>query len=84
MQYRDERLSTGNVVKPIWLFDHVNRAAGLIATQLRQVERFGDQALAGECGIAVDQNRQNQVAVTRGRLALLGTHSAFHDRVDSL
>ena len=43
--------------------DDVNRAAGVVAGQPRQVQRLGDDALAGERRVAVNEDRQRQ----RGR-----------------
>ena len=37
--------------------DDVDRAAGPVAGKLRQVQGLGNQALAGERGVAVDQDR---------------------------
>jgi len=37
--------------------DDVHRATGRIATRLRQIERLHDHALAGERGVAMDQQR---------------------------
>ena len=52
--------------------DDVNRAAGVVAVEPRQVERLRDDALAGECGVAVNQHRQRQHAVEPWRSALVG------------
>ena len=38
--------------------DQVQRAAGRVAVERREVERLGDDALAGERRVAVDQDRQ--------------------------
>ena len=66
--------------------DEVHRAAGAVAAQSRQPEAFGDHALAGEGGVAVDQQRHHHGAVVAGGavLILLGAHLAEHDRHDNL
>ncbi len=65
--------------------DDVHGAAGAVAAQLRHLQRLGDDALAGEGRVAVQQDRQDGEAV----LALvddvlLGAHDALEDRVDGL
>ena len=37
----------------------MDRAAGPVALELREVERLGDDALAGEGGVAVDEHGQD-------------------------
>ena len=65
--------------------DHdVNRAAGPIARQLREVQGLGHQALAGEGGVAVDQDRQTELASLVRVPALLGPHPALDHGVDGL
>ena len=65
--------------------DHdVDRAAGPVAGKLREVQRLGHQALAGERGVAVDQDRHAQLAVLVLMPPLLGPHPALDDRVDRL
>ena len=39
--------------------DDVNGSAGAVAAKLRKIENLRDDALAGECGVAVDENRQD-------------------------
>ncbi len=43
--------------------DQMERAADAIAAQALQVQRLGDDALAGESGVAVDEYRQDDVRV---------------------
>ena len=43
--------------------DEVQRAAGAVAVQARQAEALGDDALAGEGGVAVEQERQHAGAL---------------------
>ena len=62
----------------------VDRAAGLVPGELREVERLGDQPLAGERGVAVDQDRQAQPAVLVLEPPLLGPHPPLDHRVDRL
>ena len=64
--------------------DDVDRAAGAISGQLREVQRLGDQPLPCERGIAVDQDRDAEPAVPVLEPALLGPHSPLDDRVDRL
>ncbi len=66
--------------------DEVHGAAGAMAAQSRQPEALRDHALAGEGGIAGDQQRHDHGAVLAGGavLILLGTHLAEHDRIDDL
>ena len=64
---------------------HVHGAAGAVAAQLRQVERLGDHALAGEGGVAVDRERQHGVALQPTvDPVLLGPDDALEHRVDRL
>ena len=67
--------------------DDVDGAAGLVAAQLRHVERLLDDALARERGVAVDQDRQDGVAVRRrvgAQGVELGADDAEQHRVDGL
>ncbi len=64
--------------------DHdVDRAAGLVALELGEVEGLGDESLSGERGVAVDQQRQDPAAGCHVVASpLLAPGSAFDDRVD--
>ena len=62
--------------------DDVNRAAGPVARKLRQVQRLGDESLAGERGVAVDQHRQAVLALDVAEQRLLGARAALDDRID--
>jgi hypothetical protein len=67
--------------------DHdVDGAAGAVATQLRQVERLGHHALAGERRVAVHQQRQDREhALVPAVVAVLHrAGDALDDRVDGL
>ena len=66
--------------------DEVDRAAGAVALQARQAEAFGDDALAGEGRIAMDQQRHHRASAptTSPMLVLLGAHLAEHDGIDDL
>ena len=64
--------------------DQVDRAADAVALDHRQVERLGHDALAGEGGVAVDQDRQHRVAPGRIDEVHLGPGQAGDDRVDGL
>ena len=50
--------------------DDVNRAAGGVPVEPVQVERLGDDALAGKRRVAVNEDRQHGVGIERGRAAL--------------
>ena len=64
--------------------DDVDRAAGAVAGQLREVQGLGHEPLAGERGVAVDQDGDAEPAVPVLEPALLGPHPALDDRVDGL
>ena len=68
--------------------DQVERAAGRVAVEARQVERLRDDALTGERRVAVDQDRQRDRGVVDAGAAravgLLGARPALDDRVDRL
>ena len=66
--------------------DEMDRAAGTVTLQPRQAEAFRHHALAGEGGIAVQQQRQHRIAVLAGlaMLVLLGPDLAEHHRIDDL
>ena len=66
--------------------DEVNRAAGAVTAQAGQPEAFRNHALAGERGIAVDQQRHHHGAIfaCRAELILFGAHLAEHHRIDDL
>ena len=69
--------------------DDVDRAAGRIARQAAQVQRFGHDALAGKRRVAMDEDRQARVGVEHGcaRLVHRGSGRARHaddDRIDRL
>ncbi len=63
----------------------VHGAAGAVAAQLRQVQRLGYDALAGEGRVTVDEHGQNGEAVLRlVEDVLLGADDALGHRVDAL
>ena len=69
--------------------DDVERAAGLVAVEPREVERLGDDSLAGEGGVAVDQDRQRGVLeIPRrprvGSDVVAGSRHALDHRIDVL
>ncbi len=66
--------------------DHdVDRAAGAIALELRQVEGLRHQALAGKRRVAVDQQRHHLAAALRvAAPPLLGARAALHHGVHRL
>ena len=64
--------------------DEVDRSADAVAFQLREVEGLRHQALAGEGGIAVQQQGHHLGAVGVAMLHLLGADLADHDGVDRL
>ena len=68
--------------------DDVQRAAGRVAVEVREVERLGHDPLARERGVAVDQDRKRDGRVVDPAAArpvgLLRPRPALDDRVDSL
>ena len=64
--------------------DEMQRAAGAVAAQTRKTETFGDHALAGEGGVAMQQERQHFLALVVVALVLLGPHLAEHHGIDDL
>ena len=63
--------------------DHdMHRAARMVATGLRQIQRFHDHALAGESGIAVHQDRQHLRALRVAAAIHAGLDGTFDHRVD--
>ena len=64
--------------------DEMEAAAGGVAGDAREAEAFGDDALAGEGGVAVEQHRQDEVALDVAAGVLLGLALAEHDRIDRL
>ena len=73
-------------MKPTWLLMTTwIGAAGAVAAQLRQVQRLGDHALAGERRVAVQEQGQDGVRLA-GEVepVLLRPHDALEHRVDGL
>ena len=64
--------------------DDVKRASDVVGRKLRQVERLLDDSLAGEGGVAVDQEEHRPVAQVVADPVLLGAHAAHRHRVDEL
>ena len=64
--------------------DEMDGAARAMALQPRQAETFGNDALTGECGIAMDQQRHDAGALLVVELVLLGARLAEHHRIDDL
>ncbi len=66
--------------------DEMDGAAGAVAARARHGEAFGDHALAGEGGVAVQQHGDHRAAgdlgVAVAELDLLGARLAQHHRVD--
>ena len=66
----------------------MNRPARRVSLQPRQVERLGDDALARERGVAVQQDGQRDVAVVPGLgsvpVSLIGARPPLDDRIDGL
>ena len=62
----------------------MDRAAGAVAAQLRQVERLGDDSLAGERGVAVHEHGQHGVGRALVEAVLLGAGDALEHGVDDL
>ena len=85
MQYRDgpRRAGRGGEADLV-VDDHVDRAAGAVATQLGEVQGLGHDALAGERRVAVDEQRQHGVLGAAVEDVLLGPGDALEHRVDGL
>ena len=65
--------------------DDVHGAAGAVAAQLREVERLGDDPLAGERRVAVHEHGQDgEVLAGEVEAVLLGPHDALEHGVDGL
>ena len=64
--------------------DEVDRAARIERARLRQLERLGDDALARERRVAVDQHRQHLLAERVAAAILARAHRAFDDGIDDL
>jgi hypothetical protein len=62
----------------------MHRAAGPVALQLRKFECFGDDSLARERGIAVNEDRENVVSTFLRQQILLGSHDSLKYRIDRL
>ena len=63
--------------------DEVEGAAGLVAGELGELERLGDDALTGERRVAVDEEREDAIAVFHGAAdALAGAGFALDDGID--
>ena len=64
--------------------DQVHGAAGAVAAQLREVERLGDDSLAGERRVAVQQQRKDREGLALVEDVLLRAGDALQDGVDGL
>ena len=64
--------------------DHVDGAADAVAPQGRQVERLGHHALAGEGGVAVDEDGQHREGLGVVDEVLAGPDHALDHGVDGL
>ena len=65
--------------------DHeMDAPAGAVARNAGEAETFGDDALGGEGGVAVEQDGQHLGAVRVAARNLLGAGLAEHDRIDRL
>ena len=69
--------------------DDVDRAAGVVAVEPREVQRLGDHPLAGERRVAVDQDRHAGGRIELRRTRLIdrragGARHADDDRIDRL
>ena len=64
VEYGVERDSSGQRGEAdLVVDDEVDRAAGGVAVELREVQRLGDHALSGERRVAVDQDRDDALAL---------------------
>ena len=64
--------------------DDVERAADVVGGKLGQVERLLDDPLAGEGGVAVDEEQHGAVTEFIADPVLLGPHASHRHRVDEL
>ena len=64
--------------------DHVQSAANVVGREIAQIQGFLDDALAGECGVAVDQKSHAQPAFGVVDPIHLGANSALHHGIDVL
>src|SRR4029079_10206824 len=68
--------------------DQMERPARRVAGEALQIQRLGDDALTGERGVAVDQDRQRDRRVVEARagraIGLLRARPAFDDGIDGL
>ena len=75
----------GLVVKPIWLLmTDMDGTTGLVALQIRKIERFRHQTLAGECCITMQQQGHDLFTVAVVFLTLLGADLAETNRIHAL
>ena len=64
--------------------DQMNRAAGTVAPQQREVERLGDDTLTCERGVTVNQHGEHGVGHALVETVLFGAGDALKDGVDDL
>ncbi len=64
------------------IHDDVDGATGAVPDQLAHRQRLVNQALAGECGVAVHQNAHNRPPARIARLILPGSDLAYDDRIN--
>ncbi len=77
-------LTRGRGEADLVVHDDVDGAAGAISGQLGEVQRLGDQPLAREGGVAVDQDRDAELTIAVQEPPLLGPHSSLDHWVDGL
>ncbi len=71
--------------EPDLVVDHdVDGPAGRVAAELGEVEGLGDDALTGEGGVSMEEQREDQVVAARPELVLTGPGDALEHRVDRL
>ena len=83
------RLPRGGREADLVVGDDVDRAADVVEPEPREVQRLGHDALAWECGIAVNQHRQRDALVDDrracgGRIRARGARHADDHGVDEL
>ena len=64
--------------------DHVNGAADAVAVELAHGQALGNDALASERRVAMDQERDEAVPLKVALAVLLGARAAHDDRVHAL
>ena len=79
---RKARLLRRRSITELVVDDHVDGAAGTITFHLREIERLGDDTLAGKGRLAVNQHRHHPRAFRIMQIGLFGVNDPLDDRID--